>query len=140
MTSFCFTLNEFPNPFTLLFFFLSSTYNYAQQTINEVKIPLNIPLVLYFSETSPPQQPPTISNESLPQMCNVTNHINFASFLNSGLNLQFSMDLYMNVQYTDGPTIQLSTCSSEQISILASWKNYGFECELGLVNILRLKS
>jgi len=70
MTSFCFTLNEFPNPFALLFFLLSSTYNYAQQTIDEAKIPLNIPLVLNFLETTPPQRPPTISNEFLPQMCN----------------------------------------------------------------------
>jgi hypothetical protein len=72
MTSFCFTLNEFPNPFALLCFSFSSAAlkNYAQQTINEVKDPLNIPLVLHFSETSAPQQLPTISNESWHQMCN----------------------------------------------------------------------
>ncbi len=68
------------------------------------------------------------------------NHINFPSMLNSVLNLQFSMDPCMNVQYTDGPTIQFSTCSSEQFSIHASWKNYRLQCDLRLVNIRRLES
>lgn len=69
----------------------------------------------------------------------VMNHMNFASILNSALNLQFSMDPYMNVQYTDGSTIQFSTTLLNKY-LYASWKNYRLECELGLINILRLES